>query len=90
MSGNIIRDRRRQLLFLVLFLFFFSRNVRKVLISLEEKEDESLSTSNDAKVVPMVIKKLERLNHGPMKTLDPFLFLVYHKDFYPPGTRRWV
>ena len=90
MSGNIIRDRRRQLLFLVLFLFFFSRNVRKVLISLEEKEDESLSTSNDEKVVPMVIKKLERLNHGPMKTLDPFLFLVYHKDFYPPGTRRWV
>jgi redox-sensitive bicupin YhaK (pirin superfamily) len=89
MSGGdiIIRDdRRRQLLFLVLFLFFFSRNVRKVLISLEEKEDESLSTSsNDAKVVPMVIKKLERLNHGPMKTLDPFLLLVYHKDFYPPG-----
>ena len=87
-GGDIIfrDDRRRQLLFLVLFLFFFSRNVRKVLISLEEKEDESLSTSsNDAKVVPMVIKKLERLNHGPMKTLDPFLFLVYHKDFYPPG-----
>ena len=84
MSGNIIRgDRRRQLLFLVLFLFFFSRNARKVLISLEEKEDETSSTSsNDAKVV---IKKLERLNHGPMKTLDPFLFLVYHKDFYPPG-----
>ncbi len=85
-SGNIIRDRRRQLLFLILFLFFFSRNVRKVLISLEEKEDESSSTSSsnddDAKVV---IKKLERLNHGPMKTLDPFLFLVYHKDFYPPG-----
>ena len=82
--SSIIRDRRRQLLFLILFLFFFSRNVRKVLISLEEKDDESLSTSN-AKVVPMVIKKLERLNHGPMKTLDPFLFLVYHKDFYPPG-----
>ena len=96
MSGNIIRDRRRQLLFL-LFLFLFSRNVRKVLVSLEEKDDEdktslsstssSSSSSNDdddddAKVV---IKNLERLNHGPMKTLDPFLFLVYHKDFYPPG-----
>ena len=97
MSGTIIRDRRRQLLFL-LFLFLFSRNVRKVLVSLEEKDDEdktslsstssSSSSSNDddddddAKVV---IKNLERLNHGPMKTLDPFLFLVYHKDFYPPG-----
>ena len=76
--------------------------MRKVLVSLEEKDDEdktslsstssSSSSSNDddddddddddAKVV---IKNLERLNHGPMKTLDPFLFLVYHKDFYPPG-----
>jgi len=91
MSGGIIRDRRRQLLFLILFLFFFSRNVRKVLISLEEKDEDKTSSStsssnddddDDAKVV---IKKLERLNHGPMKTLDPFLFVVYHKDFYPPG-----
>ena len=98
MSGNIIRDRRRQLLFL-LFLFLFSRNVRKVLVSLEEKDDEdktslsstsssSSSSSNDDDdddFAKMVIKNLERLNHGPMKTLDPFLFLVYHKDFYPPG-----
>ena len=96
MSGTIIRDRRRQLLFL-LFLFLFSRNVRKVLVSLEEKDDEdktslssisSSSSSNDDDdddFAKMVIKNLERLNHGPMKTLDPFLFLVYHKDFYPPG-----
>ena len=96
MSGNIIRDRRRQLLFL-LFLFLFSRNVRKVLVSLEEKDDEdktslsstssssSSSNDDDDDDAKMVIKNLERLNHGPMKTLDPFLFLVYHKDFYPPG-----
>ena len=85
-SGSSIRrrDRRRQLLFLILFLFFFSRNVRKVFVALEEKDFKtSSSSSND--VAKVVVKKLEPLNHGPMKTLDPFLFLVYHKDFYPPG-----
>jgi hypothetical protein len=25
------------------------------------------------------------LQPGPMPTLDPFLFAVYHKDHYPPG-----
>jgi hypothetical protein len=25
------------------------------------------------------------LGSGPMPTLDPFLFCVYHKDQYPPG-----
>jgi hypothetical protein len=24
----------------------------------------------------------------PFKTLDPFLFCVYHKDMYPPGDAK--
>lgn len=31
------------------------------------------------------ILSIERLASGPMSTVDPFLFCVYHKDNYPPG-----
>ena len=43
----------------------------------EEKEEMTSSS--------VVMRKREPLTDGPMKTLDPFLFCVYHKDFYPPG-----
>jgi len=46
----------------------------------EEKEEMTSSSS-----VVNIIRKREPLTSGPMKTLDPFLFCVYHKDFYPPG-----
>ena len=48
----------------------------------EEKEMTSSSSSSSAAAV---IRKREPLTSGPMKTLDPFLFCVYHKDMYPPG-----
>lgn len=32
-----------------------------------------------------VISCIEPLSAGPFKTLDPFLFCVYHKDAYPAG-----
>ena len=31
------------------------------------------------------ILNINSLGTGPMMTLDPFLFCVYHKDHYPPG-----
>jgi len=31
------------------------------------------------------ILSMKSLGSGPMMTLDPFLFCVYHKDHYPPG-----
>ena len=33
------------------------------------------------------ILAVERLGAGPMPTVDPFLFCVYHKDNYPPGNK---
>ena len=35
-----------------------------------------------------VISCVDPLNPGPMKTLDPFLFCVYHKDMYPAGNKE--
>lgn len=32
-----------------------------------------------------VILSVKQLGHGPLATLDPFLFFVYHKDHYPAG-----
>lgn len=32
-----------------------------------------------------VVSLVEPIAPGPMKTLDPFLFCVYHKDMYPAG-----
>eukprot|EP00977_Amphora_coffeiformis_P023029 scaffold12113_cov159-Amphora_coffeaeformis.AAC.4 len=34
------------------------------------------------------ILAIERLGTGPMSTVDPFLFCVYHKDNYPPGNKE--
>ena len=34
------------------------------------------------------ILSIERLGNGPMSTVDPFLFCVYHKDNYPPGNQE--
>jgi quercetin 2,3-dioxygenase len=34
------------------------------------------------------ILKMTSLGAGPMPTLDPFLFCVYHKDHYPPGNHE--
>ena len=31
------------------------------------------------------ILRIQALSSGPMPTMDPFLFCVYHKDQYPPG-----
>ena len=31
------------------------------------------------------ILSVKSLPNGPMQTMDPFLFVVYHKDQYPPG-----
>ena len=33
------------------------------------------------------ILSMERLGGGPMPTVSPFLFAVYHKDQYPPGNQ---
>ena len=33
------------------------------------------------------ILSMERLGSGPMPTVSPFLFAVYHKDQYPPGNQ---
>ena len=35
-----------------------------------------------------MIMKTTPLGAGPMPTLDPFLFCVYHKDQYPPGSNN--
>ena len=34
------------------------------------------------------ILRMQPLGPGPMPTLDPFLFCVYHKDQYPPGNDK--
>lgn len=33
------------------------------------------------------ILSIESLGTGPMPTVSPFLFAVYHKDNYPPGNK---
>jgi redox-sensitive bicupin YhaK (pirin superfamily) len=50
-----------------------------------EEEKELTSSSSSSASSAAVIRKREPLANGPMKTLDPFLFCVYHKDLYPPG-----
>jgi len=45
------------------------------------KTMSSLSSSSLDKVVLSV----QKLADGPMETIDPFLFCVYHKDAYPAG-----
>jgi hypothetical protein len=37
------------------------------------------------KALGSAILNIKALPNGPMPTLDPFLFCVYHKDVYPPG-----
>ena len=32
-----------------------------------------------------VVLNVQKLADGPMETIDPFLFCVYHKDAYPAG-----
>jgi hypothetical protein len=34
------------------------------------------------------VKAVRAVGHGPMTTLNPFLFCVYHKDAYPAGNAR--
>ena len=43
----------------------------------------SSSSSSDKVVVG-----IDRLADGPMHTMDPFLFCVYHKDNYPAGNSK--
>jgi len=50
-----------------------------------EEEKEMTSSSSSSSSAAAVIRKRETLTSGPMKTLDPFLFCVYHVDLYPPG-----
>jgi len=50
-----------------------------------EEEKEMTSSSSSSSAAAAVIRKRETLTSGPMKTLDPFLFCVYHVDLYPPG-----
>lgn len=33
------------------------------------------------------ILSVQKLGAGPMPTVSPFLFAVYHKDHYPPGNQ---
>jgi hypothetical protein len=40
------------------------------------------------KVGGSAVKAVRAVGHGPMATLDPFLFNVYHKDAYPAGNAR--
>ena len=49
------------------------------------EDEKELTSSSSSAASAAVIRKREPLTNGPMKTLDPFLFCVYHKDFYPPG-----
>lgn len=41
--------------------------------------------SKMTKALGSAILNIKALPNGPMPTLDPFLFCVYHKDIYPPG-----
>jgi redox-sensitive bicupin YhaK (pirin superfamily) len=38
-----------------------------------------------SKTLATAIINIQHLSNGPMQTVDPFLFCVYHKDQYPPG-----
>jgi hypothetical protein len=40
---------------------------------------------NMTKAIGAAILSSRALQPGPMPTLDPFLFCVYHRDQYPPG-----
>jgi hypothetical protein len=44
-----------------------------------------LINKNMSKVIGAAILTSRAIPQGPMPTLDPFLFCVYHKDHYPPG-----
>ena len=38
-----------------------------------------------SKALGNAILNIQHLSNGPMPTVDPFLFCVYHKDKYPSG-----
>ena len=38
-----------------------------------------------SKAIGSAILSIKPLTPGPMPTMDPFLFCVYHKDQYPAG-----
>jgi redox-sensitive bicupin YhaK (pirin superfamily) len=42
-------------------------------------------TKNMSKAIGAAILTSRATPPGPMPTLDPFLFCVYHQDNYPPG-----
>ena len=84
-----------------LFLFFsrFLRNVYDINKTVQsgdddenvflvgDAEEEVKMSNHDEDDAIDVIKRIEKLSNavGPMRTLDPFLFCVYHSDRYPEG-----